>query len=112
MRARRFWSGLLLGVLALLATLVWMNREDLWAFRDILGAYTAKEYCSCRYVVGNPASYCADYVRQWLPLGDFFDDSARKRVTASGMGRTHTAGWQNERHGCQLLPQADPLPQR
>ena len=32
----------------------WQNRIHLAAFPAIIGAYTAKEYCSCRYVMGTP----------------------------------------------------------
>ncbi|MCW5505676.1 amidase, partial [Pseudomonas aeruginosa] len=46
---------LFLFVLGLLAALAWawQNRIHLAAFPAIIGAYTAKEYCSCRYVMGN-----------------------------------------------------------
>ena len=47
----------ILSVVALLVILLlawaWPNRAHLAAFPDIIGAYTAKEYCSCRYVSGN-----------------------------------------------------------
>ncbi len=47
---------LFLFVLGLLAALAWawQNRIHLAAFPAIIGAYTAKEYCSCRYVMGTP----------------------------------------------------------
>lgn len=99
---------LLLGALALLVVpplaWAWANRAHLAAFPDILAAYSAKEYCSCRYVVGNPAAYCDGYIEQYLPLGSLLDDEAARRVTASGLGRTHSAAWLGPRQGCQLLP--------
>ncbi|QIH06694.1 amidase [Pseudomonas sp. BIOMIG1BAC] len=94
---------LLLGLLAL-AAWAWQQRVALQAFPDILGAYTAKEYCSCRYVMGNPADYCRAYVRQYLPISDFNDDSQARRVTASALGRTHGASWLGPREGCRLDP--------
>lgn len=100
----------LTALLVLLALWSWQNRTHLAAFPGIVGAYSAKEYCSCRYVVGNPAEYCAGYVKQYLPLSDFLDDAARKRVTARGLGSNQTAAWIGPRDGCQLQPQADPLP--
>ena len=73
----------ILSVLALLLLLLlawaWPNRAHLAAFPDIIGAYTAKEYCSCRYVSGNPAEYCAAYVEQYVPISAFHDDAERKR---------------------------------
>ena len=92
---------LVLALLVLLG-LGWQNRVHLAAFPDIISAYTAKEYCSCRYVMDNPAPYCAGYVKQWLPLTRFLDDSTNKRVTAEGLGRSHSARWLDVRQGCQL----------
>ncbi|VVO82144.1 hypothetical protein PS838_01865 [Pseudomonas fluorescens] len=82
---------------------VWQERVALWAFPDIISAYTAKEYCSCRYVMANDAEYCHGYVKQWLPVSEFTDDAAR-RVTVSGMGRSNSAVWVGERQGCRLQP--------
>lgn len=83
---------------------VWQERVALWAFPDIISAYTAKEYCSCRYVMANDAEYCHGYVKQWLPTSGFTDDAASRRVTVSGMGRSNSAEWVGERQGCRLKP--------
>jgi hypothetical protein len=101
---RRPFSLLLLLVVLLASAWSWSNRHYLQAFPDIVSAYTAKEYCSCRYVMDNPADYCLSYVKLSLPSSGFFDDEARKIVTASGLGRTHSAAWLSARQGCQLLP--------
>ena len=63
---RRPFSSLLLLLALLLAALAWQNRTHLQAFPGIVGAYSAKEYCSCRYVVNNPADYCETYVAQYV----------------------------------------------
>lgn len=96
-------------LLVVLALLGWSNRAHVAAFPGIIGAYSAKEYCSCRYVVGSPAEYCQGYVKQYLPLSDLLDDAAHKRVTARGLGSSQTAAWLGAREGCQLQPQADAL---
>lgn len=101
---RRPVSSLLLVLLAALLAWVWHERLALRAFPDILGAYSAKEYCSCRYVMQNPADYCQGYVRQYLPLSQFVDEPEQRRVTASGLGRSHSAAWIGEREGCRLAP--------
>lgn len=103
MSRRRPWRVIALICLVGAMALVWNNRADLEAFPDIIGAYSAKEYCSCRYVVGNPAEYCSAYVKQWLPLNGFVDDPQVKRVTATGLGRSHAAQWLSVREGCQLM---------
>ena len=107
---RRPFATLALLIVLLLVGLGWQNRTHLQAFPGIIGAYSAKEYCSCRYVMGSPAEYCAAYVEQYLPLSGFFDDPANKRVTARGLGSSQSAQWLGPRQGCQLLPQALPLP--
>jgi hypothetical protein len=101
---RRPLSAFLLVLLLALLGWIWQERVALWAFPDIISAYTAKEYCSCRYVINNDAEYCHSYVKQWLPTSGFIDDTARKRVTVSGMGRSNSAAWIGDRQGCQLNP--------
>lgn len=101
---RRPFSTLLVVLLIALLGWIWHERVALWAFPDIISAYTAKEYCSCRYVMNNDAAYCHSYVKQWLSFSGFTDDSANKRVTVSGMGRSNSAMWISERQGCRLSP--------
>ncbi len=55
----------LLLLLVVLLGWVGMNGKHL-GFPDVVSAYTAKEYCSCRYVMNNDAGYCRGYVKQWL----------------------------------------------
>ncbi|MCY1394741.1 hypothetical protein D3C76_676310 [compost metagenome] len=95
-----------LGLLLPLAALAWLwhDRLALQAFPGILSAYSAKEYCSCRYVMNNPREYCQGYVKQYLPLSELHDDSQLKQVTASGLGQRASAAWIGPRQGCRLLP--------
>ncbi|MFL6968258.1 amidase [Pseudomonas alvandae] len=81
---------------------VWQERVALRAFPGIISAYTAKEYCSCRYVMQQPAEYCRGYVKQSVPTYDFLDTPEAKRITVSGLGRSHSARWMGERQGCRL----------
>jgi hypothetical protein len=99
---RRPVLSVCLALLAGLLLLAWSNRAHLAAFPGIVGAYSAKEYCSCRYVSGNPAEYCTGYVKQYVPLSDFHDDAEHKRVTATGLGSSQTAAWLDQRQGCRL----------
>lgn len=101
LRRHPLLSLLVLG-LAILAIWTWQQRLALQAFPDIISAYTAKEYCSCRYVTGNSAEYCRSYVKQYVP-STLLDDEATRTVTASGLGRSNRAMWLGERQGCRLL---------
>ncbi|KPW15743.1 Uncharacterized protein ALO83_00084 [Pseudomonas cannabina pv. alisalensis] len=102
---RRPFSSLLVLIIVVLAVLAWLYRVNLQAFPTIISAYTAKEYCSCRYVMNNPETYCRGYVKQYVP-STLTDDASQKRVVASGLGRTSSAAWQGEKQGCRLLPPA------
>lgn len=100
---RRPFSTLLLIVLIVLSGWIWRERVALSAFPDIISAYTAKEYCSCRFVMNNPADYCRSYVKQWLP-STIDEDALGKRVTSTGLGRESEARWEGQRQGCRLSP--------
>ena len=91
-------------LLLLVGAWAWYERAALVAFPAILSAYSAKEYCSCRYVMGFDGAYCRAYVAQYLPLSGLQDDLASRRVSAQGLGRSHTAQWLGPRVGCRLLP--------
>lgn len=101
---RRPFSSLMIVLMLALLGWVWHERANLQAFPDIIAAYTAKEYCSCRYVQGNPAEYCQGYVKQYVPTSAFFDNTEKRLVIVSGLGRNHSAQWLDERQGCRLTP--------
>lgn len=95
---------LLLVVLVVLLAWAWYERQALADFPAILSAYSAKEYCSCRFVMGFDQPYCRAYVKQYLPLSSLEEDSPRRLVTAQGLGRRNQAQWQGAGEGCRLLP--------
>ena len=100
---RRPVSSLLLLTVATLAVLAWQHRVALRAFPGIISAYTAKEYCSCRYVMNNSEEYCRGYVKQYVP-STLTEDPQRKMVHATGLGQSSSASWQGPRQGCRLNP--------
>ncbi|MNJ47276.1 hypothetical protein D3C77_424310 [compost metagenome] len=93
---------LLLVLLLLLGAWSWHERDALADFPGILSAYSAKEYCSCRFVMGFDVPYCQAYVRQYLPLSRL--EEQNRLVTAAGLGVERRARWQGAREGCGLLP--------
>ena len=103
---RRPFSSLGLLVLLFIAGLIWHWRVPLQVFPSIISAYTAKEYCSCRFVMNNPVEYCRGYVKQWLP-STIDEDPLNKRVTSTGLGRESQARWEGQRQGCRL---SSPVP--
>lgn len=95
---------LLLVLLLVLGTWTWYERQALADFTGILSGYSAKEYCSCRFVMGFDAPYCLAYVRQYLPLSRLEENVHAREVTAVGLGVERRARWQGTREGCSLLP--------
>ncbi len=94
----------LLALLIIACTWAGWHREALLAFPGVLSAYSAKEYCSCRYVMAFPVEYCRAYVQQYLPLSTLRDEPSLHLVSATGLGRSNRAAWQGPREGCRLLP--------
>jgi hypothetical protein len=101
---RRLLRALGLVLLATVLGLVAWNWTHLRAFPAILPAFTAKETCSCRFVMEQDAAYCTAYTEQWLPISEVTVDEAAKRVTARGLGVTRSAGYVGPREGCRLDP--------
>jgi hypothetical protein len=99
---QRPWRCVAVLVLLALCAVAWAWRAQLQAFPGLISAYTAKEYCSCRYVMNNPVEYCHGYVQQWLP-STLTENRVDKRITATGMGRENSAQWSGQRQGCRLL---------
>jgi hypothetical protein len=102
---RRPLRVLLMVLLLVVVAVIWQNRVALNAFPKIISAYTVKEYCSCRYVMGLPADYCRGYVKQYVSIS-LVDDAEHKSVSAERLGQSATAVWRGERQGCVLTPQA------
>ncbi|QBF28304.1 amidase [Pseudomonas tructae] len=82
----------------------WYERQALADFPGILSAYSAKEYCSCRYVMNFDSHYCRSYVQQYLPLSGLDEDVQQRLIRAEGLGVASRAQWQGPRVGCRLLP--------
>ncbi|MDD2057546.1 amidase [Pseudomonas sp. GD03860] len=95
---------LVLALLLLAGAWGWYERQALADFPGILSAYSAKQYCSCRFVMGFDAPYCRGYVRQYLPLSRLEEDSQARQVTVAGLGVERRAAWRGAREGCGLLP--------
>ena len=99
---RRWARRIGLALLVVLATLAALNWTHLAAFPGILPAFTAKENCSCRFVMGQPDEYCRGYVKQWLPISEIHVDEPARVVTARGTGAVRSARWLSPREGCRL----------
>jgi hypothetical protein len=97
-----------LGALGLLLVGIVLAWPRLAAFPGILPGFSAKEYCSCRFVMGQSDAYCRGYVRQWLPISELTVDEAARTVAARGTGVLRSARWLSPRQGCRLDGAAEP----
>ncbi|MCG9873268.1 MAG: hypothetical protein MH321_00600 [Leptospiraceae bacterium] len=78
------------------------NWSNLKAFPSIISSFYSKEYCSCYFVVGQDEDFCHNFARQWIPINDFKLDLENKKVSVSGLGRTNTAIFLDNKNGCVL----------
>lgn len=95
---------ILAALLVLALAWVWAERQALADFPRILSAFTAKEYCSCRFVMGFEQDYCRSYVKQFLPISSLSEYSDRRQILVRALGVSSLAGWQAGHTGCRLLP--------
>ncbi|MDZ4725347.1 MAG: hypothetical protein SH817_04280 [Leptospira sp.] len=94
--------GISLSILLLI--LVWFqwNWKHVEAFPSIISSFYSKEFCSCFYVMKLSEEQCHDFARQWVPIGEFINDTVKKEVSVTGLGRTNKAIYLNEKNGCVL----------
>ena len=99
---RRAGLLVLVAVTALAGAIIAWNWPYLRVFPAVLPGFTAKEYCSCRYVMEGDPDFCLRYTRQWLPIGWLREDEAARRITVRALLTTRSASWRGEREGCRL----------
>jgi hypothetical protein len=90
-------------LILLLAFWIQWNWKHLEAFPSIISSFYSKEFCSCFYVMKQSEEQCHNFARQWVPIGAFINDTAKKEVSVTGLGRTNKALFLNEAQGCVLL---------
>lgn len=71
----------------------------------LVTGYTAKETCSCLFVMEQSEEFCARWTRADPAVATAHADFKRKRVTASALGFWDaTARYVGEQDGCVLVP--------
>ena len=99
-------KGVLLAV-ALLSSCGSSGEGRVYSYNDLmlLTGYTAKDACSCLFVMEQTEEYCRAWVKANPPLGRFTIDLNKKIVTSSA-----AVLWSAQAHyvddvvGCQLEP--------
>ncbi len=108
--AKRNWKIIksITGIIVIVLGLwIYANFEDLKYFPAIISSFTAKEMCSCLFVIEQKEPFCRRYVKQWLPVQKITIDRKKKIVKVKGLWITNEAKYINRRSGCVLV--GDPL---
>ncbi|TNE97858.1 MAG: hypothetical protein EP326_10765 [Deltaproteobacteria bacterium] len=71
-------------------------------FNKAFSSSFAKEYCSCRYVVGQTKEHCKEYAQNFIPPWSIKENVEKKYVTVSNMFKTTTASYVSKRYGCSI----------
>ncbi|MDF1563242.1 MAG: amidase [Deltaproteobacteria bacterium] len=70
---------------------------------ELITAYTAKEVCSCRFVMNQTAEYCQAWTKASPPVATFRVDEKHKVVSAAALGLwSGRARWISATEGCRL----------
>jgi len=69
----------------------------------VVAASFAKEYCSCRFVVGQTEKYCKSYASQIVSVSSFSEDLNNKYVSAAAFGHLASSQFINKKYGCDLI---------
>lgn len=73
----------------------------------IINGYAAKDYCSCRFVVGQTDAHCKSRIGVGFPLphGHIYVDETKGEVRVEGPKpeNIRVAIWTRTRLGCRLL---------
>lgn len=68
----------------------------------LFGAYKAKEYCSCFYVMKQTAEYCKEFVKNKAVPGFLAPLRHNEKQKEVGVN-SHTARFISEQYGCKLI---------
>lgn len=71
---------------------------------DLLVVHTAKDACTCLYVMNRDHEQCVNFVRAAPDIASFTEDDATKEVTARVLGAwTARARFVDDHFGCELI---------
>lgn len=99
---RRLFKGL---VLAALSSCGAPSGERFYSYNDLrlITGYTAREACSCLWVMEQTEDYCRNWVKNNPPLARFTIDAQSKIVTSSAaILWSATARYVDDSSGCVL----------
>jgi len=67
----------------------------------MLSATFSKDYCSCRFIVGQTDGYCREVAKQYISVKEYKVDLDQKIVYSAGLGESATVQFV-EGKGCHF----------
>ena len=83
-----------------------LSFKNLMRFPLIISRWDAKEYCSCHFVLGRDDDFCAERVRQWIPIQSRQVDERELMVTSTGFWFVAHAKFLGPEEGCRIVDTA------
>lgn len=80
---RRMARNIALGVLLVLALLLWWNWGNIKGQAELGAAYGARVACSCRYIEGRDLKSCEGDFEPGMGMVSLSEDADRRRITGS-----------------------------
>ena len=71
-------------------------------FPKIIPSTFAKDYCSCRFVVGQSKDYCMMYAKQIVSPTSWSEDANKKEIVAKFLTKKTRVKFLNQKFGCQI----------
>lgn len=80
-----------------------LHLRDLFKVPALIRRYTAKEYCSCRFVVGRSHEACFADIALTMPMMPQINLESKKVTTKFFIGDAAAAEFTGQKFGCRLL---------
>ncbi|MDC1175092.1 hypothetical protein OAT67_06840 [Bacteriovoracaceae bacterium] len=72
-------------------------------FPKVIPTTFAKDYCSCRYVVGQSKEYCLMYSKQIISPTSWSENPTEKVVVANFITKEAIVKYESKRYGCRIV---------
>jgi len=71
-----------------------------WEIPEVHSRRSAKEYCSCRFVIGNSIADCEEKIFDIIPFGEIAEQG--EQVEMIFLWSKHRAYLENKKFGCKI----------
>ncbi|MFY7993638.1 MAG: hypothetical protein ACOVP4_10125 [Bacteriovoracaceae bacterium] len=93
-------AGILFGIVFTAFSFYYFSETAPWEIPSLHSRRSAKEYCSCRFVIGDSRVDCSKKIFDIIPFGEIED--REESVEMSFLWSTHRAYLENKKLGCKI----------